>query len=118
MIKAFKKFKWLYPGIRIKRWLFLSALGLGLLIVGVAKFVVDTLPFVRKLDILIIFLGTALVVVGVRSMLGSILSIFSSFSGRDLVDVIYRKRYLERGPKIVAIGGGHGFDLRQSFRWN
>jgi uncharacterized cofD-like protein len=108
MIKAFKKFKWLYPGINIKRWLFLSALGIGLLVVGTVKFVEDTISFVRKLDILLIFLGTGLIVAGIRSLLASILSIFSSFSGKDLVDVIYRKRYLERGPKIVAIGGGHG----------
>lgn len=98
----------MYPGIKIKRWLFLSALGIGLLVVGAVKFVDDTLPFVRKLDVLLIFLGAGLVVAGIRSMLASILSIFSSFSGKDLVDVIYKKRYLERGPRIVTIGGGHG----------
>ncbi|MBN2120241.1 MAG: YvcK family protein [Candidatus Omnitrophica bacterium] len=103
-----KKFKWLYPGIRIKRWISLSALGVALLIIGVVKLVYDSMPVVRKLDMLVIFLGAALIIAGIRSMVKSILSIFSSLPGKDLVDVIYKKRYLERGPKIVTIGGGHG----------
>ena len=38
MIKNYKFrtfFKWLYPGMRVKRWAFLSLLGLILMMVGV-----------------------------------------------------------------------------------
>ena len=41
-------------------------------------------------------------------MVQSFLSIFLPYFSEDLVDIVYKKRYLERGPRIVAIGGGHG----------
>ena len=30
---------------------------------------------------------------------------------RELVDMIYRKRYLEKGPRIVTVGGGTGLSV-------
>ena len=107
-LNILKKFRWLYPGIKVKRWIFLSALGIAFLLVGVVRFINETFGLIRWLDALVIILGIVLIIAGIRSMIHSFLSLFSSFSGEDLVDIVYQKRYLERGPKIVAIGGGHG----------
>lgn len=104
----FKKLKWFYPGIRIKRWILLGILGIGIVIFGATRFISDTFLGLKVLDALIICLGIAIIVAGVRSMVQSFLNIFLPYSGEDLVDIIYKKRYLERGPRIVAIGGGHG----------
>lgn len=104
----FKKLKWFYPGIRIKRWILLGILGIGIVILGATRFISDTFLGLKVLDVLIICLGIAIIVAGVRSMVQSFLNIFLPYSGEDLVDIIYKKRYLERGPRIVAIGGGHG----------
>ncbi|MFA7677237.1 MAG: YvcK family protein, partial [Candidatus Omnitrophota bacterium] len=41
-------------------------------------------------------------------MVQSFISVFLPYPGEELVDIVYKKRYLEKGPKIVAIGGGHG----------
>ena len=41
-------------------------------------------------------------------MIVSLITLFLPKHERDLVDILYQRRYLERGPKIVAIGGGHG----------
>ena len=107
-MRIFKKLKWLYPGIKIKRWILLGALGVGIAIFGVTRFIGDTLLALRIFDILLIFIGIIIGVAGVRSMLQSFLSIFLPYHGEELVNIVYKKRYLERGPRIVAIGGGHG----------
>ena len=108
MINILKKIKWLYPGIGIKRWIFLSALGIVLLAFGIVSFIKEDIFLLKALDILLVFLGICLIISGVRSMVRSFLSIFSSFSQEDLVDVIYKERFLQRGPKIVTVGGGQG----------
>src|SRR3989344_2817378 len=77
--------KWLYPGIKIKRWLFTTLIGVVWIICGVI-----------------------LIVMGIGKMIISLLTIFLPKGERDLVNILYQRRYLERGPKIVAIGGGHG----------
>lgn len=107
-MKIFKKFRWLYPGIRIKRWILLGVLGIAVVIFGAGRFISDTLLGGKILDTLLILLGIGIVVAGVRSMVQSFLGIFSPYFEEDLVDIIYKKRYLERGPRVVAIGGGHG----------
>jgi len=107
-VKIFKKLRWLYPGIKIKRWISLGFLGIAIVIIGVARFISDTTLWLRVADSLGIFLGIMVVIAGVRSMVQSFLGIFLPYLEEDLVDVLYKKRYLGKGPKIVAIGGGHG----------
>ena len=107
-MKIIKKLRWLYPGIRIKRWILLGALGVGVVILGATRFVGETFPLLKAVDIVIIVIGVGIIISGVRSMVQSFLSIFLPYYGEDLVDIVYKKRHLQRGPKIVAIGGGHG----------
>ncbi len=100
-------FKWLYPGIKIKRWFFISLLGLVIVALGA---IFSTKPFllVSSFGIVIIICGITLMVLGVGKMIVSLITLFLPKHERELVDILYQRRYLERGPKIVAIGGGHG----------
>lgn len=41
--------KWLYPGIRIKRWVFLIVLGIGLIISGLL-FIIGTTYFIQYIQ--------------------------------------------------------------------
>jgi len=107
-MKILKKLKWLYPGIRVKRWILLSVLGVAMVILGTGRFIREELLLFKIGDGLLILLGIIVIIAGVRSMIQSFLSIFLPYFGEDLVDIVYKKRYLERGPRIVAIGGGHG----------
>ena len=107
-MKVLKKLRWLYPGIRVKRWILLSVLGVAVVILGAGRFISEELLLFKVMDGLLILLGIIIIIAGVRSMLQSFLSIFLPYFGEDLVDIVYKKRYLERGPRIVAIGGGHG----------
>jgi len=100
-------FKWLYPGIKVKRWVFASLF--GVLIVGVgAIFAVYPYPFVSSLGIVIILCGVLFIVLGMGKMIISLITLFLPQRERDIVDILYQRRFLERGPKVVAIGGGHG----------
>jgi uncharacterized cofD-like protein len=100
-------FKWLYPGIKVKRWVFASLF--GVLIVGVgAVFAVYPYPFVSGFGIVIILCGVLFIVLGMGKMIISLITLFLPQRERDIVDILYKKRYLERGPKVVAIGGGQG----------
>lgn len=102
-----KILKWFYPGIRIKRWILLVALGIVMVIFGVANFINAAVLWVKVLNTLVIVSGVITIIAGVGSMVQSFLQAVLPYQV-DLSDVIYRKRFLERGPKIVTIGGGHG----------
>jgi uncharacterized cofD-like protein len=52
--------------------------------------------------------GIACVAVAVLRLSKSLVSVFFESDRESIVDVIYRRRMRERGPKIVAIGGGTG----------
>src|SRR6185503_11118021 len=57
---------------------------------------------------IIILCGMIFVVLGIGKMIVSLITIFLPKREQDLVNILYQRRYLEKGPKIVAIGGGHG----------
>ena len=70
-----------------------------------------TLQFVPRLIRGILFVSAALAIIGfsVWKLNSSLLSAFlKPERNESIVDIIYNHRYLRRGPKIVAIGGGTG----------
>lgn len=103
--------KWFYPGMRIKRWIFLLIFTVTLTTFGMARFLIEVSFFNRALCILAIIIGVFLGIIGLRNILGSFITVFLPHGERELVDIIYRKRYLEKGPRIVAIGGGTGLSV-------
>lgn len=122
--------KWLYPGMRVKRWLLLTPIGVLLVIVGVGFFanvrVFDLVDAVARplaagtgvnlaeprvyipVSIVLITLGLLLIFVSFRQVIGSIASVISPSHKDRLADVIYQRRYLAQGHRIVVIGGGTG----------
>ena len=108
-------FKWLYPGLGIKRWISLCLAGMGL-IVFVALLAVKA---ISKTSILVASLATAILIFGIFLVYMAIKNMVRIFirallpPHRDdpLVDIVYQKRQnesLSRGPRVVAIGGGTG----------
>ena len=100
-------FKWLYPGMKVKRWLFTALLGVIVVSFG-AVLTAEPYVFISTLGIVWILCGMVLIVLGMGKMIVSLLTLFLPKGERDLVNILYQRRYLERGPKIVTIGGGHG----------
>ncbi len=121
--------RWLTPGIGIKRWLVVVFAGLLLLAVAFAHFLRQiTRDFTPTglagtlIDLLTLqFLPFALRGL-VAGSVGVVLVVFGAYRAirvltgplrapdpeQPLVELIYQKRFLARGPKIVAIGGGTG----------
>lgn len=118
-------FKWLYPGMHIKRWLLLMLFGVCLMGLGIAYvlreayltytlpgiFYYLTLQFWPRWGRGLLFIGLSLSTVGIATWKLN-QSLLYAFVRPDregnMVDAIYNKRFLSRGPKIVAIGGGTG----------
>lgn len=120
--------KWLYPGMGVKRWLVLLGVGLLLLSLGVSFFYVQvyrTLEFTGAASpiaygvtlqffprwlrgLILATAGLGCVAWAVFRLSRSLVSVFFESDRESVVDVVYRRRMRKRGPKIVAIGGGTG----------
>jgi 2-phospho-L-lactate transferase/gluconeogenesis factor (CofD/UPF0052 family) len=121
--------RWLTPGIGVKRWLLLAFVGLLLLALGVAHalrqltagsepsgvagavtdlLTLQFLPYQLR-GILVGGLGAALFLIGAYRLVRALVDPFALWDrDQPMVEVIYQKRFLARGPRIVAIGGGTG----------
>lgn len=102
-------FLWLYPGIGIKRWIILSAWGVILLVVGSSGLRFEELFIIQALDVIILVSGIIILILGVKRLMASFINALIPPSRADgLVDIIYQRKHLSRGPRIVAVGGGTG----------
>ena len=100
--------KWLYPGMGIKRWVLLVFFGIIIALIGSGKLTVEDFGLFRVLDITLIIFGVIFIIIAVYKVLESFISILLPDRGKELVNIVYEKKYLERGPRIVVIGGGTG----------
>ena len=116
--------RWFYPGLGVKRWLVVAALGCILLVNGISRWfvaegaqwrvneAVDSafVDFGVPLGALsgaFVFIGTLLVIFGIRQWMRSIVVAIDPRGRNSIVEAL-RDRRLRGGYKIVAIGGGTG----------
>lgn len=113
---------WLMPGLQVKRWFALIFLGailmtLGVLILFDIKPVFYTMEFIRKvaMNLSTEWLAFAFVMIGAgvffKGWQKTNLSMIDGGSNHSLLENLYRRRKLNRGPKIVAVGGGTGLSM-------
>ena len=104
--------KWLYPGIGIKRWIALSTFGVVLLILGTANLRSEEFWLIQFLDALVVISGIIILILGIKRLMRSfIAAFFPSSRGHELIDILYQKKQLSRGPRIVTVGGGTGLSV-------
>lgn len=108
MKKFIKIIKWFYPGLRIKRWVVLLFLSLFFLIFSSIRLAHDTHLILKIFDTLVFGFSFIGFVAGMRSLIKSFFEAIYPGKNKELIDIIYEKRFLSKGPKIVAIGGGTG----------
>jgi len=119
--------RWFLPGLGIKRWMVMILLGITMLGVGLGIFLLNiyrtdtsnstvlfflsyaSLRFLPRLVRVFIFgsLGIGFVVYGIWGLNRALLRPFLR-PGRAVVDELADYRRRDRGPRVVAIGGGHG----------
>ncbi|MBI1794096.1 MAG: uridine diphosphate-N-acetylglucosamine-binding protein YvcK [Chloroflexi bacterium] len=119
--------RWFLPGLGIKRWMVMIMLGITMMGVGLAVLLLNiyrtdtnnsailvflsyvSLRFLPRIVRVFIFgsLGIGLVIYGIWGLNRALLRPFLR-PGRAVVDQLADYRRRERGPRVVAIGGGHG----------
>ncbi|MBV4426200.1 gluconeogenesis factor YvcK family protein [Clostridium tyrobutyricum] len=107
---------WLRPGIKVKRWVMLGIMGGLFIIFGVIEFINRRFYSMYYISfyIFLIISGVFVVYISVTQGMRSIIALINkgylsvSLSSAKLENLIYEKRLLVKGPKIVAIGGGTG----------
>ena len=109
-------FDWMKPGLNIKRWIFIAIVGLVLMIASIGRIIYYGMEneFYAIVYIAVSAVGALLIVVSIRCGIRSMLAIVSGgmSNGKSkqsaLRNLFYEQKFLVRGPRIVAIGGGTG----------
>lgn len=107
---------WLRPGIKVKRWVLLGAMGILFIVFGMLEFVRHRTysPYYIAFYVFLIFSGIFVLYISVTQGMRSIIALVNkgylsmSLDSKRLENLIYEKRLLVKGPKIVTIGGGTG----------
>ena len=124
--------KWLYPGMKFKRWFLLFAAGVMLVSLGLALvFNYKYLDAIEEaifqavylwkgtydysittfIGILVVILGIVLMLAATRYTIRSVIMVLLPDNSERLVDIIYEKRRLGKGPNVAVVGGGHGLSV-------
>lgn len=124
----YRYLKWLYPDIKVKRWFLLAVLGIFLFATGfsvmndgvaigyaelqfrevIYRLTGSTKRIAVPTGAIISAVGTLGIIIGFKKMLYSIISSVLPENELRIVDRIYSRHHLRRGPKIVVVGGGTG----------
>jgi len=120
--------RWLTPGIGVKRWLLLTFVGCLVLALGVAHVLrqatrdlepggllgnlidfltLQFLPYPLR-GLLVLLAGVLLIGYGAYRTVRALTDPFLPSESGRLVELIYQRRSLARGPRVVVIGGGTG----------
>ena len=124
-MKIPKDAAWLIPGLQVKRWfamIFLGALvmTIGFLILFDIKPVFYTMMFIRKVAMTVssewlafamVMFGAGIFFKGWQKTNISMLGLNPDKAGDNILEALYRRRKLNKGPKIVAVGGGTGLSM-------
>ena len=124
--------KWLYPGMKMKRWLLLFAVGVMMFSFGAALAInYEYLGRVEEeifmlvyrivgsynyavtmfVGLIILVVGACIMMYATRSIIRSIIAVLLPDRSEKIVDLVYQERKLGRGPSVTVIGGGHGLSV-------
>ena len=124
--------KWLYPGMRFKRWLALFAVGVMMASIGLAialsyKYVGNIEEAIFRavymttgtyyytvtvvVGISLLGVGIVMMILSSQMIVRSVTSVIIPDSSEKLVDLMFEKRKLNKGPAITVIGGGTGLSV-------
>ena len=119
--------RWFVPGIRGSWWIAVLIAGITLVGLGGAYLLRDlyairseipwfyyvTLQFIPRWGrgLLFTIAGLAAVVLGLVRLNRALLAPYVRPGDASVVDALYRHRQRQRGPKVVAIGGGTGLSV-------
>jgi uncharacterized cofD-like protein len=117
--------RWFTPGLHVKRWLILLMVGMVLVSLGIGYALANvyrsglrlppvfyylTLQFLGRYVRFALFaaLGLGIILFALYKLTQSVLGPFLPGRDRALSEIIYNYRFLQKGPRVVALGGGTG----------
>ena len=123
--------KWLHPGLKIKRWVFLLGASIFILAAGLMGLMghffqglrVDVMDprtlervtrqvqSLRFIDFVILGFGVWGIIFALKRLSFSVITVFMPEREKDFVDLALSKAKLRRGPKVAVIGGGTGLPV-------
>ncbi len=115
-------FKWLLPGIGVKRWIMLAVLGVLIFTQGFLYVLCIFWPDIISVKfgsdnmqvyaVLMLIIGIVVLVASIKNLIRSVLRAYleEDFERQHgkIIDVLVRQNILKYAPRIVAIGGGTG----------
>ncbi|HPM42421.1 MAG TPA: YvcK family protein, partial [Candidatus Omnitrophota bacterium] len=110
-MKILQFFKWLYPGMWVKRWIMLAVFGVIMISMGFVMVILEQSPQSKTFAGVTIIVGILAVVSGIKRVIKSFVTIFLPKGSDGLVDKVYERRVLDKGPRIVVVGGGTGLSM-------
>lgn len=107
---------WLRPGIRVKRWILFGLMGVLFIAFGFLEAAYNRFytAYYKGFWIMLNLLGLFAIYISITQGMKSIIALINKgylnvrLDSRKLESLIYEKRLLVKGPKIVVIGGGTG----------
>src|SRR5574344_82636 len=122
MMKIPKNAAWLIPGLEVKRWFALIFFGSVMIMLGFLTLsnprsiynILINIKSVASADVIavaVMFIGAILFFKGWQKTNLSMLDIRNGKEKETVLENLYRRRKLNKGPKIVAIGGGTGLSM-------
>lgn len=93
--------------MRIKRWICLCTLGIIMITSGAVRWASAEFP-IKQSGLLLVIGGIGAVILSIEKIIKVFINVLLPKQEEKIVDIIYQKRQLRWGPKIVAIGGGTG----------
>lgn len=125
-------FRWLSPGINIKRWLFtfgagmiISCLGFMFMFnyrwIGSLEEVIFRILYewtghynytiLASLGVVFIFIGIVLMAIATRKLIKMIIAALMPNASEELSDLILANMKLSKGPAVTVVGGGTGLSV-------
>jgi len=117
--KLINLIKLLHPGIGIKRWIVLGAFGISICSFGTTFFVrrmflvtfPDFLPWYWE-GILLLWVGLVTITLAIVGLYRTLAPMVVGMASLESIgDTLYTRMSRDKGPKIVAIGGGTGLSV-------
>lgn len=124
--------KWLWPGMNLKRWLFLFTIGAIFSAIGIALvFNYQFMGFIEELlfrmmymatgeyyhaisvagGFTVLLVGLAVMIYATRRIIHSVMESVLPGESSSLLERIFTQRKLNKGPAITVVGGGTGLSV-------
>lgn len=95
----------------IKRWITLAVFGIFMISMGFVIVIAERNPHNKAMAGIVIMVGIGSVIFAIKRILRSLMvavAPFGEIGKSELVEKIYERSILEKGPRVVVVGGGTG----------